>query len=37
MGKRGEDFIILLDLDKVFTSEELAEIQGAGNGVSAAA
>jgi purine-binding chemotaxis protein CheW len=28
MGKRGEDFIIILDLDKVFTSEELAEIQG---------
>jgi purine-binding chemotaxis protein CheW len=31
MGKRGEDFVILLDLDKVFTSDELAEIQGAGN------
>jgi purine-binding chemotaxis protein CheW len=37
MGKRGEDFIIILDLDMVFTGEDLAEIQGAGRKVESAA
>jgi purine-binding chemotaxis protein CheW len=26
MGKKGEDFVILLDIDKVFTSEEMAAL-----------
>ena len=28
MGKRGDQFIIILDIDKVFSSEELAAVQG---------
>ncbi len=27
MGKRGEEFVIILDIDKVFSSEELAVVQ----------
>ena len=27
MGKRGEQFIIILDIDRVFSSEELAAVQ----------
>jgi purine-binding chemotaxis protein CheW len=30
MGKRDDHFIIILDIDKVFSSEELAAIQGKG-------
>lgn len=30
MGKRGEEFIIILDIDKVFSTDELADIQGVG-------
>jgi purine-binding chemotaxis protein CheW len=30
MGKRGDDFIILLDVNQVFSSEELALVAGAG-------
>ena len=29
MGKRDEQFIIILEIDKVFSSEELAAVQGA--------
>jgi len=29
MGKHGETFIILLDVDKVFSAEELTSVQGA--------
>jgi purine-binding chemotaxis protein CheW len=29
MGKRGEQFIIILDIDKVFSGEELSAVQGA--------
>jgi purine-binding chemotaxis protein CheW len=29
MGKRGEDFIIMLDVNAVFSSEELALVKGA--------
>lgn len=28
MGKRGEEFVILLDIDKVFSADELASVQG---------
>ena len=31
MGKREEKFIIILDIDKVFSSEELEIVQSAGN------
>ncbi len=31
MGKRNDDFVILLDIDKVFTSEELSMVQGSVN------
>ncbi|MBU0474445.1 MAG: chemotaxis protein CheW [Bacteroidetes bacterium] len=31
MGKREEKFIILLDIDKVFSSEELEIVQSSGN------
>ena len=31
MGKRDDSFIIILDIDKVFSSEELAIVQEAGN------
>jgi purine-binding chemotaxis protein CheW len=37
MGKRGESFIILLDLDRVFSVEDIAVIQEAGQGVETAA
>ena len=30
MGKRNEQFLILLDIDRVFSSEELTLVQGAG-------
>lgn len=30
MGKRDEQFIIILDIDKVFSTDELAIVQGAG-------
>jgi len=30
MGKRGEQFIILLDIDKIFSGEELAVVQSSG-------
>lgn len=30
MGKRGEDFIIILDVNAVFSSEELVAVQDAG-------
>lgn len=29
MGKQGESFIIILDIDKIFSSDELCVIQGA--------
>lgn len=29
MGKRGEEFVILLDIDKVFSADELASVQTA--------
>ncbi|KPK02403.1 MAG: chemotaxis protein CheW [Nitrospira bacterium SG8_35_4] len=31
MGKRDDEFIIILDIDKVFSSEELAVVQDAGS------
>ena len=31
MGKREDNFIIILDIDKVFSSEELEIVQGAGS------
>jgi purine-binding chemotaxis protein CheW len=31
MGKQGEDFIILLDIDKIFSADELSIVQGAGD------
>jgi purine-binding chemotaxis protein CheW len=31
MGKREDNFIIILDIDKVFSSEELEIVQSAGN------
>ncbi|OHB25540.1 MAG: chemotaxis protein CheW [Desulfuromonadaceae bacterium GWC2_58_13] len=31
MGKRDEQFIIILDIDRVFSSEELAVVQAAGD------
>lgn len=30
MGKRGDEFIIILDVDAVFSSEELALVRDAG-------
>jgi purine-binding chemotaxis protein CheW len=30
MGKRDEHFVIILDVDKVFSSDELALVQGVG-------
>ena len=30
MGKREEEFIILLEIDRVFSSEELAMVQESG-------
>jgi purine-binding chemotaxis protein CheW len=32
MGKRGDDFIIILDVNTVFSSEELALVQGVAPG-----
>jgi purine-binding chemotaxis protein CheW len=32
MGRRGDRFIILLDIDKVFSSEELAVVQSGASG-----
>lgn len=29
MGKRDEEFVILLDIDRVFSADELASVQGA--------
>lgn len=31
MGKKNEEFILILDIDKVFSSEELAVVQASGN------
>ncbi|MBV5331074.1 chemotaxis protein CheW, partial [bacterium] len=28
MGKVGESFVMILDIDKVFSAEELTELQG---------
>ena len=33
MGKRDESFVIILDIDKVFTADELALADGAGDAV----
>ena len=30
MGKRDEHFVIILDVDRVFSNDELALVQGAG-------
>lgn len=37
IGKHGENFIILLDIDKVFSEEELLQLAGAGAEPEAAA
>nr|WP_272881619.1 chemotaxis protein CheW [Fundidesulfovibrio soli] len=37
IGKHGEDFIILLDIDKVFSEEELLQLSGTGAEPEAAA
>lgn len=37
IGKHGEDFIILLDINKVFSEEELLQLSGAGAEPEAAA
>lgn len=37
MGKRDEEFVIILDIDKVFTADELAVATGAGDEQVAAA
>ena len=37
MGKRGDDFIIILDINAVFSSEELALVKEAGMGEPALA
>jgi len=34
MGKQGDDFIILLDIDKIFSAEELSLVQEAGESES---
>ena len=36
MGKRDEHFVIILDVDRVFSSDEIALVQGAGEGQPAA-
>jgi len=36
MGKRDEHFVIILDVDKVFSSDELSLVQGAGEAGSSA-
>jgi purine-binding chemotaxis protein CheW len=35
MGKRDDHFLMILDIDKVFSSDELALVQGAGDTVGA--
>jgi len=35
MGKQGEDFIILLDIDKIFSADELSLVQEAGEAAPA--
>ncbi len=30
MGRRGDEFVIILDIDRVFSAEELAAVTGAG-------
>jgi len=35
MGKRDERFVIILEVDKIFSSDELSLVQEAGEGVSA--
>jgi purine-binding chemotaxis protein CheW len=37
MGKQGEEFIIILNVDKVFSAEELSVVLGAGQGEALAA
>ena len=37
MGKRDERFVIILDVDRVFSNEELSLVQGTGEGVEPAA
>ncbi|MBI5846609.1 MAG: chemotaxis protein CheW, partial [Nitrospirae bacterium] len=32
MGKKDDHFIMILDIDKIFSSEELAMVQGAKEG-----
>jgi purine-binding chemotaxis protein CheW len=36
MGKRDEEFLILLDIDRVFSGEELGQVQAAGESAAAA-
>ena len=36
MGKRDERFVIILDVDRVFSNDELALVQGAGEAVQGA-
>jgi hypothetical protein len=31
MGKRGDDFIIILDVNAVFSSEDVARVEAAGH------
>lgn len=35
MGKHNDQFVIILDIDKIFSNEELAVVQAAGTGVPA--
>ncbi len=35
MGKRDEHFIMILDIDKIFSADELSIVQEAGSGMSA--
>jgi purine-binding chemotaxis protein CheW len=34
MGKQGEGFIIILDIDRVFSADELSLVQDAGEGIA---
>lgn len=36
MGKRDEEFLILLDIDRVFSADELGQVQAAGEPAAAA-
>ncbi|MEW6489200.1 MAG: chemotaxis protein CheW [Thermodesulfobacteriota bacterium] len=36
MGKRDEEFLILLDIDRVFSADELGQVQAAGESAAAA-